>query len=179
MASLVRLSKITTIPLVYLVEEEEGLANISCYSTILHGVGVWKQQVLELDLATRKLVRRTELVTTLHALGLVVHVWTLRNTDTTYMAAEFEQVSHCHMEMCQDPYMELAALDMMGVDGLFTDNTPTATRYLAVRHLLPGTCSLHLHLAYVAPGARCQCNGYLHHGKGECGERSDRCNGPW
>ena len=39
----------------------------------------------------------------------------------------------------QDPYMELAALDVMGVDGLFTDNTPTASRYLAVRHLLPGT----------------------------------------
>ena len=46
MASLVRLSKRTTIPLVYLVEKEEDLANISCYSTILHGVGVWKQQVL-------------------------------------------------------------------------------------------------------------------------------------
>ena len=92
MVSLARLSKMTTIPLVYLVEEDEGLTNISCFSTILHGVGVWKQQVLEVDPATRKLVRRTGLVASLHQLGLVVHVYTIRNTDTTYMAAEFEQV---------------------------------------------------------------------------------------
>jgi glycerophosphoryl diester phosphodiesterase len=51
-------------------------------------------QVLEVDLETRKLVRKTDLVERLHALGLEAHVYTLRNDDTKYMALDFEQVGH-------------------------------------------------------------------------------------
>lgn len=126
MASLVRLHHLTNIPLVFLVENDRQLENISCYSTILHGVGLWKQQVVEVDLKTRKLKNRildqvggNNIVERMQTLGLQVHVYTLRNHDNKYMALEFEQ----------DPYLELAALEKLGVDGVFTDNTPTAVRY--------------------------------------------------
>ena len=33
---------------VFLVENDRQLENISCYSTILHGVGLWKQQVIQM-----------------------------------------------------------------------------------------------------------------------------------
>ena len=79
-----------------------------------------------------------------------VHVYTLRNHDNKYMALEFEQVfplsnggtlvnqlinttSYLLISMWfwkpkQDPYLELAALEKLGVDGVFTDNTPTGSK---------------------------------------------------
>ena len=33
---------------VFLVENDRQLENISCFSTILHGVGLWKQQVIQM-----------------------------------------------------------------------------------------------------------------------------------
>ena len=33
----------------FLVESDLQLTNISCYSSILHGVGVWKQQVMNIE----------------------------------------------------------------------------------------------------------------------------------
>ena len=33
---------------VFLVETDRQLENISCYATILHGVGLWKQQVIQM-----------------------------------------------------------------------------------------------------------------------------------
>jgi len=115
----------------FLVESDLQLRNISCYSSFLHGVGLWKQQVVEVDLTTRKLKKKkTEeknLVERLQRLGLQVHVYTLRNHDMKYMALDFEQ----------DPYLELAALDKLGVNGVFTDNTPTAVRYRNTKHCQP------------------------------------------
>merc|ERR1712032_926624 len=61
-ASLVRLHHLTKLPLVFLVESDLQLTNISCYSSILHGVGVWKQQVVEVDLTTRKLKDEKNLI---------------------------------------------------------------------------------------------------------------------
>jgi len=49
---------LTKLPLVFLVESDLQLRNISCYSSFLHGVGLWKQQVVEVDLTTRKLKKK-------------------------------------------------------------------------------------------------------------------------
>ena len=106
-----------------------GLAEIKTYAD---GIGPWKPQVMSLkivpfkqanadgspyvgSLADVNSVTPTSLVADAHKAGLFVHTFTFRN-EKKYLAGLYQG----------DPAQEYLAFFRAGVDGVFTDFTPTA-----------------------------------------------------
>lgn len=94
-----------------------GLAQIKQYAD---GIGPWKPQVMRLSGPSGKLAdvssaTPTSLIADAHKAGLFVHVYTFRN-EAKYLAGVFKG----------DPVAEYLAYFRAGVDGVFTDFTPTA-----------------------------------------------------
>ncbi|WP_426191415.1 glycerophosphodiester phosphodiesterase family protein [Massilia sp. DWR3-1-1] len=99
-----------------------GLAAIKLYAD---GIGVWKPAVIALaveragqtvdSLANATVATPTGLVQAAHQSGLFVHVYTFRN-EKQYLAGAYHG----------DPAKELRLFFEAGVDGVFTDFTPTA-----------------------------------------------------
>jgi glycerophosphoryl diester phosphodiesterase len=89
----------------------EGLRDIASYAA---GVGANQRLIVPADNAGR-LGAPTSLVRDAHAVGLLVHVWTLRN-DTPFLASGYDG----------DPIREHVQFTELGVDGIFTDFPDTA-----------------------------------------------------
>ena len=98
-----------------------GLAEIKTYAD---GIGPWKPMVVALSvvpwkngagLAHANRAVPTNLVARAHKAGLFVHVYTFRN-EKKYLAALYNG----------DPTQEYLKFFEAGVDGVFTDFTPTA-----------------------------------------------------
>lgn len=106
-----------------------GLAEIKTYAD---GIGPWKPQVMALKVAPFKQsnadgtpytgaladvnsVTPTSLIADAHKAGLFVHVYTFRN-EKKYLAGFYQG----------DPAQEYLTFYRAGVDGVFTDFTPTA-----------------------------------------------------
>jgi glycerophosphoryl diester phosphodiesterase len=106
-----------------------GLAEIKTYAD---GIGPWKPQVMALkivpfkqsnadgspyvgSLADVNSVTPTSLIADAHKAGLFVHTYTFRN-EKKYLAGAYQG----------DPAQEYLAFYRAGVDGVFTDFTPTA-----------------------------------------------------
>lgn len=95
-----------------------GLAEIATYAA---GVGVHKDLVLPRDAGGRT-GAPSPLVEHAHAVGLLVHVWTLRN-ESRFMAANFH--SGTDPRAYGDALAEDRAYLAAGVDGFFTDQPDT------------------------------------------------------
>lgn len=99
-----------------------GLATIKTYAD---GIGVWKPAVIAVkvkdaertsaSLSSATVATPTSLVAAAHGAGLFVHVYTFRN-EKQYLAGAFRG----------DPVAEMLMFFQAGVDGIFTDFTPTA-----------------------------------------------------
>src|SRR6201997_5448618 len=106
----------------------EGLAEIKTYA---NGIGPWKAYIVGLKIAPWKdsnadgtpykgstseasTQEATSLVADAHKLGLFVHVFTFRN-EKKYLAGDYHG----------DPSLEYLKFFRLGVDGVFTDFTPT------------------------------------------------------
>ena len=101
-----------------------GLAEIKTYAD---GIGPWKPQVMALtvspfkdapyagSLADVNTIKPTALIGDAHRAGLFVHTYTFRN-ESKYLAGVFKG----------DPLAEYLAYYRAGIDGVFTDFTPTA-----------------------------------------------------
>lgn len=116
--SLGALSTMTPLPLVYLIEDSSNLEHISCYAMFLKGVGIWKNQAVEVDQKTNRISSITSIVKDLHSLGLLVHVYTFRN--------EFQNLA---FDYGQDPLEEIEIFRKIGIDGYFTDFPRTMYKY--------------------------------------------------
>jgi glycerophosphoryl diester phosphodiesterase len=106
-----------------------GLAEIKAYAD---GIGPWKPQIVPVKIApwkdknadgsafagsTREAATQapTDVIAEAHKAGLFVHVFTFRN-EKKYLAADYSG----------DPQAELLKFFRLGVDGVFTDFTPSA-----------------------------------------------------
>jgi len=101
-----------------------GLAEVKTYAD---GIGPWKPQAMSLtaapardssskaSLAEVDSVKPTSLISDAHKAGLFVHIFTFRN-EGKYLAGAYKG----------DPTAEYMAFYRAGVDGVFTDFTPTA-----------------------------------------------------
>jgi glycerophosphoryl diester phosphodiesterase len=86
--------------------EDAGLREISTYAT---GIGPEKQLLIPAN-PDGTLGKPTDVVSRAHALGLLVHVWTIRK-EKEFLPAAYDG----HVEMEFDQFRRL------GVDGVFTD----------------------------------------------------------
>jgi glycerophosphoryl diester phosphodiesterase len=96
--------------------DDDGLRRIALYAD---GVGVEKRLIIPLS-DDGGLGEATDLVGRAHALGLLVHVWTLR-ADADFLPAAYGG----------DPAAEVRRFRELGVDGLFTDHPDIAVRTIA------------------------------------------------
>lgn len=100
----------------------EGLKKVATYANI---IGPWKMEVMTLLNSTRKgtknninlvdLIVPNNVIANAHKLGLQVHPFTFRN-EKQYLAGIYHS----------NPLNEYIAFYKAGVDGVFTDFTPTA-----------------------------------------------------
>ncbi len=102
------LSQETRVRLIYLVEAKEKVtpAALRDLSTYVSGVGVSTRLVVGADSAAVP----TSLIRDAHAVGLLVHVWTLR-PEAVFLPKRYGS----------DPLAEVRELTNLGVDGLFGD----------------------------------------------------------
>lgn len=113
----------------------QGLAEIKTYAD---GIGPWKPQIVPLKISPwpadnadgtphkgttpeASTQDPTSLVANAHKAGLFVHVFTFRN-EKKYLAADYRN----------DPSQEYLKFFRLGVDGVFTDFTPTGVAARAV-----------------------------------------------
>jgi len=101
-----------------------GLAEVKTYAD---GIGPWKPQAMSLTAASARdssskaslaevdAIKPTSLISDAHKAGLFVHIFTFRN-EAKYLAGVYKG----------DPAAEYLAFYRAGVDGVFTDFTPTA-----------------------------------------------------
>jgi len=92
------------------------------------GIGPNKSQVIKRDIRYR-LAKTTKLVGRAHDLGLVVHIWTMRNENNflpTDLRLGRDKAAH------GDAVGEYLAFFDAGVDGVFSDFTATAVRARAL-----------------------------------------------
>jgi glycerophosphoryl diester phosphodiesterase len=101
-----------------------GLAEVKTYAD---GIGPWKPQAMSLTitpspdqshpgkLADVNTIKPTSLISDAHKAGLFVHIFTFRN-EAKYLAGAYQGA----------PTAEYLAFYRAGVDGVFTDFTPTA-----------------------------------------------------
>ena len=106
----------------------EGLAEIKTYAD---GIGPWKPQIIPLKItpfpaqnadgtpftgatAKAEIQIPTGLIAEAHKAGLFVHAFTFRN-EKKYLAASYHG----------DPVLEYVMFFRLGLDGVFTDFTPT------------------------------------------------------
>ncbi len=101
-----------------------GLAEVATYA---NGIGPNKTMVIPRK-ATGELQTPTQLVAQAHAAGMAVHPWTFRR-ENYFLPSDFKQGldprSHGNLAA------EIRAFVAVGVDGIFTDNTPEAVAALA------------------------------------------------
>lgn len=102
-----------------------GLAEIKTYAD---GIGPWKPQVLAHSVVPYRAgaglrdvntLRDTGLIASAHQAGLVVHSFTFRN-EATRLAGAYRG----------DPAQEMLTYFRLGIDGVFTDFTPTGVQAL-------------------------------------------------
>ena len=125
--ALTYVSSRTHLRLAMLAEEPRTVEDVRRYAAQgFHAFSVSKQFMVEYSCdedwpATegRHKDSASKFVTFCHELGLIVHVFTLRNEDR-FISWEFEQ----------DVYKELAYFIDSGVDGIFTDFPSTLDQYL-------------------------------------------------
>ena len=133
-ASLQRLRSRTALPLVQLVEDtghalvsSTGLRRVAAWAD---AVGVHHDLVLPRDPTTGAIGAPSSLVADAHAVGLLVHVWTLRDENhflpAGYRRGEIPSDTGDAIEVAQ-------AFFAAGVDGIFTDHPDTT---LEARRLL-------------------------------------------
>lgn len=104
----------TRVRLIQLIEapvSEDRLVDIATYAD---GIGPEKTLVIPED-KDRGVMAPTDLVTRAHKLGLLVHVWTLRN-EPNFLSPSY----------AGDPAPEYRRFRDFGVDGIFTDFADTA-----------------------------------------------------
>jgi glycerophosphoryl diester phosphodiesterase len=97
-----------------------GLAEVKTYAD---GIGPWKPQAMSLTAASAQnpglpevdTFKPTSLISDAHKAGLFVHIFTFRN-EAKYLAGAYKG----------NPAAEYLAFFRAGVDGVFTDFTPTA-----------------------------------------------------
>jgi glycerophosphoryl diester phosphodiesterase len=99
----------------------EGLREIAAYA---RAIGVHKSLVVPRDARGRSLAPTT-LVEDAHAVGLLVHVWTLR-AENDFLPAEFRRGADAAAagDMAGEARLFLRA----GVDGFFTDHPAIGLR---------------------------------------------------
>jgi len=97
-----------------------GLADVATYAD---GVGVNKDLVLPRDPATGAVSTPSALVSDSHAVGLRVHIWTMR-VENQFMATNFRIGTDPNAH--GDLVAEIQAFLDAGVDGLFSDNPDIA-----------------------------------------------------
>ena len=119
-ANLRALRPLTRVRLIQLVStaatlDAAGLKDIASYTD---GVGVEKRLIVPVG-ADGTLGSPTDLVARAHALGLLVHVWTLR-ADREFLPAGYKGRAEAEFEQFR----------ALGVDGLFTDFPDVAARAL-------------------------------------------------
>ena len=109
----------TRVKLIQLMEgaipTDEQLRTIKSYAD---GIGPNTRLILP-AIADGTLLPPTDLVARAHALGLFVHVWTLRN-EPVFLSPSYHG----------DPALEFRQFAGLGVDGIFTDFPDAATRAL-------------------------------------------------
>ncbi len=98
--------------------EGDGLKNIAAYAD---GIGPEKRLIVPVN-ADGSLGTPTDLVARAHAVGLLVHIWTIR-VDKEFLPAGY----HGH------PEAEFEQFRQLGVDGVFTDFPDVAARSYAGR----------------------------------------------
>lgn len=103
------------------LESARELARIADYAD---GIGPNKSQVVARD-AKQRLTHETGLVARAHAAGLLVHVWTMRD-ENNFLPRDHrlgrDKAAH------GDAVAEYLRFFDAGVDGVFSDFTPTAVR---------------------------------------------------
>lgn len=101
------------------LRKPDELRKIAAYAD---GIGPNKSRVIRRDLRSR-LAGQTKLVARAHDLGLLVHIWTMRN-ENNFLPAELrtskDKAAH------GDAIAEYLAFFEAGVDGVFSDFTATA-----------------------------------------------------
>jgi glycerophosphoryl diester phosphodiesterase len=97
----------------------EGLAAIAGYAT---GIGAEKLLVIPRT-ADNRLAPPTDLVARAHRAGLKVHLWTFR-PENYFLPAEVREGDSPRAR--GDGAAEIRAYLATGIDGLFSDSTPTA-----------------------------------------------------
>ena len=106
-----------------MMQTPAGLADIKTYAD---GIGPWKPQVLAHSVVPYKdgaglkdvnTLKDTGLIANAHKAGLIVHSFTFRN-EPSRLAGIFKG----------DPVQEFLAYYRLGIDGVFTDFTPTGVQ---------------------------------------------------
>jgi glycerophosphoryl diester phosphodiesterase len=110
----VRLIQLTSNPAMV---DSAGLKDIASYAD---GIGPQKVMVVPVD-PDGRLLAATDLVERAHAVGLLVHVWTIR-IDEAFLPAGYRG----------RPESEFEQFRSLGVDGVFTDFPDTAARAYGV-----------------------------------------------
>jgi len=109
----------TRVKLIQLMEgtipTDDQLRTIKSYAD---GIGPNTRLILP-AIADGTLLPPTDLVARAHALGLLVHVWTLRS-EPVFLSPSYHG----------DPALEFRQFAALGVDGIFTDFPDAATRAL-------------------------------------------------
>ncbi len=103
----------------WLMRKPPELEKIAAYAD---GIGPNKSQVIKRDIRYR-LAKTTKLVKRAHALGLLVHIWTMRNENNflpTDLRLGRDKAAH------GDAVGEYLRFFDAGVDGVFSDYTATA-----------------------------------------------------